>query len=168
MQFQIGLLRDQFVKQATAAHATTEQTEDWLRVLGLAPYQVVTALKLANEAEARKKVELYTKLLDDIPDETKAEIVTLISQGEYAAAAAKMEALAKDRTATLHVDVEVQRNVQSALALAGFSDSQISGRSTSQSGGGTTIVNVPPTLSPHRVLTAVGAGQTRNGRLRRG
>lgn len=168
----VNALRESFYMTGHAAGATDEEIQGYLYTLGLTPEQVETYLKIAGDAEAKLKIQLYNDLLDDIPPDVKSEIAAYIAEGEYAKAAARMDALARDRHATVYASVDINEGnikaqVQSAIALAGGTYAGPTVRMAPRAAGNTTITyNFPPGVNPSTIEKTTRRHTRRNGGYR--
>lgn len=109
-------LRDQLA----AAGYNEEQIAEMVDQINLTPEDIITTFT-SNAAQQQLVIAEYTKLLDDehIPPEVRTDIKTLIAQGDYEAASAKLDDLAAGRTVTLTVDIDTSE-YQQYLAIPGF------------------------------------------------
>lgn len=104
VRFAAGILRDEYVKQFEQLGLNEEQIENYLTILGLTPDQVDTAITLSGEEEARFKIEAYQALIEGTPPEKLTEFYAELAEGDYIAAAQKLDELAKDRTAVVTIE----------------------------------------------------------------
>ena len=166
----VNQLRESFYMTGHAANATDAEIEQYLYTLGLTPEQVETYLKVAGDAEAKLKIQLYNDLLEDIPPDVSSEIVALIAEGEYQKAAARMEQLARDRHATVYASVDInegniKQQVQSAIALAGGTYAGPTVRMVPHSTTNVTY-NFPPGVNPSTIEKTTRRHTRRNGGYR--
>jgi hypothetical protein len=104
IRFAAGILREEYKKQFEQLGFNEEQVDKYLTVLGLTPDQVDTAITLSGEEEARFKIEAYQALIENTPDEKLTEYYAELAEGDYIAAAQKLDELAKDRTAVVTIE----------------------------------------------------------------
>jgi hypothetical protein len=107
IRFAAGILREEYTKQFEQLGLNEEQVDKYLTVLGLTPDQVDTAITLSGEAEARFKIEAYQALIENTPDEKLTEYYAELVEGDYIAAAQKLDELAKERTAVVTIEQRV-------------------------------------------------------------
>lgn len=113
VSFAAAGLRDQYQGVFDQLGFTSEQTAEYLKVLGLTPEQVETAVKLSGDAEARFKIEAYQGLIKDTPKEKLTGFYAKIAESDYQGAAALLDGLARDRTATVHAKIDVDKGMGS-------------------------------------------------------
>jgi hypothetical protein len=104
IRFAAGILREEYTKQFEQLGLNEEQVDKYLTVLGLTPDQVDTAITLSGEQEARFKIEAYQALIEGTPPEKLTEFYAELAEGDYIAAAQKLDELAKDRTAVVTIE----------------------------------------------------------------
>lgn len=80
-------LNDLYGKQLKAAGLTTEQIKTYQHTLGLTPAQVLTAIKLSGDAEAKAKLTLITDQLKLLDKPYQMKITQQILAGDYIGAA---------------------------------------------------------------------------------
>jgi hypothetical protein len=107
IRFAAGILREEYTKQFEQLGLNEEQVDKYLTVLGLTPDQVDTAITLSGEQEARFKIEAYQALIEGTPPEKLTEFYAELAEGDYIAAAQKLDELAKDRTAVVTIEQRV-------------------------------------------------------------
>jgi hypothetical protein len=122
IRFGAALLREEYRKQFEQLGFNEEQVENYLTVLGLTPDQVNTAITLSGEEEARFKIEAYQAIIEGTPPEKLTEYVAALAEGDYIAAAAKLDELARDRTAT----ITIQQRIAAAQTVPGAAAANIS------------------------------------------
>lgn len=91
--------------QAVAADESGAEFDDYIRILGLTPEQVSTAVKVAGDEEARRRIGVFKGLLGSIPESEATAIQALIDAGAFGAAAARLEALTRPRSVRVSVEV---------------------------------------------------------------
>jgi hypothetical protein len=122
IRFGAALLREEYRKQFEQLGFNEEQVENYLTVLGLTPDQVNTAITLSGEEEARFKIEAYQALIEGTPPEKLTEFYAELAEGDYIAAAEKLDELARDRTAT----ITIQQRIAAAQTVEGAAQTNIS------------------------------------------
>lgn len=84
---QAALLRDEYTRQFSQLGLNEDAVNDYLEILGITPDQVETAIVLSGDELAITKIRLYSDLLgDEIPEDVKTEVLTLVDNGSLAAA----------------------------------------------------------------------------------
>jgi hypothetical protein len=122
IRFGAALLREEYRKQFEQLGFNEEQIQNYLTVLGLTPDQVNTAITLSGEEEARFKIEAYQALIEGTPPEKLTEFYAELAEGDYIAAAEKLDELARDRTAT----ITIQQRIAAAQTVEGAAQTNIS------------------------------------------
>jgi hypothetical protein len=121
IRFGAALLREEYKKQLEQLGFNEEQVQNYLTVLGLTPEQVNTAITLSGEEEARFKIEAYQALIEGTPAERLTGFYAEIAAGNYEAAAAQLDDLARERTATITIQ---QRIAESQTVPGSIKQSQ--------------------------------------------
>jgi hypothetical protein len=122
IRFAAGILREEYKKQFEQLGLNEEQVDKYLTVLGLTPDQVDTAITLSGEEEARFKIEAYQALIEGTPPEKLTEFYAELAEGDYIAAAEKLDELAKDRTAT----ITIEQRIAAAQTVPGAASANVS------------------------------------------
>jgi hypothetical protein len=107
IRFSAGILREEYKKQFEQLGLNEEQVDNYLTVLGLTPEQVDTAITISGEQEALFKIEAYQALIENTPEEKLTEYYAELVEGDYIAAAQKLDELAKDRTAVVTIEQRI-------------------------------------------------------------
>lgn len=101
----VNSMTAQLREQMVAVGESGAEFDDYIRILGLTPDQVETAVKIAGDQQARARIEAFKGLLGTIPESEATEIQALIDAGQYAAAAERLAALTRPRVVKVSVDV---------------------------------------------------------------
>jgi methyl-accepting chemotaxis protein len=91
------------VAQSSQSAKTRAKVQEYIDTLNLTPEQVETAVKLAGDDIAKQKIQEHIGELDKIPASKATEIQALIDEGSYAAAANRLEVLARNRTMNISI-----------------------------------------------------------------
>lgn len=59
------------------------EVDEYIKLLGLTPEQIQTTIKLSRMEEAKQNVQIFNTMLDDLPDDVRAEIVAAIDGGDW-------------------------------------------------------------------------------------
>jgi TP901 family phage tail tape measure protein len=85
---------------------TEGEAQAYIDTLGLTPETLDTAVQLAGDADAKRRVEELLASYKNLPDEVATEIRAAIDAGDYARAQKLLDDLAKSRTATIFIKEE--------------------------------------------------------------
>lgn len=124
--FRADVLRQEYLKQAKQLGLNDEQTQDYLDTLGLTPKKVETAIQLSKVAEAEFKIRAYQGVINATPPNKLTSFNAAIARGDYIAAAAALDELARPRPVFFGVNVVgagaaqgVLRGIQNIAGRAG-------------------------------------------------
>ena len=86
---------------------TEQQVDEYIRTLGLTPDNVTTALRLANEEQAKAGIEDHLANLGQIPEHEATEIQALIDEGAWAEVQRRIREL-EDRKIRLQAQIDLR------------------------------------------------------------
>ena len=114
--------RNALIRQIAPFFATEQAATDYIDQLGLTPDNITTAVILAQQEQAKIRVQDWLDKLDTIPEAEATAIQALIDQGDFAAAESRLNNLARRRFATIAVLTTGggSRGVDRAVAYGGY------------------------------------------------